>query len=125
MSSARGAKDMGRHYCTSLNHEEVDQVIFSQDSSMFASLSGRDTKFWDTVTGAPIGTIVDKVSAIAKDFSSTAASYNDSTITLYDVNSCTSLAMLNVAPASGVDHNTPFLPVGVKTLRASQLEYAR
>ncbi|KAM6496259.1 hypothetical protein JOM56_008965 [Amanita muscaria] len=81
------------------NHEEVDQVLFSQDSSMFASLSGRHTKFWDAVTGAPMGTIVDKVSAITDDFS-TAASYNDSTITLHDVNSCTSLATLSVAPAS-------------------------
>ncbi|KIL70481.1 hypothetical protein M378DRAFT_46513, partial [Amanita muscaria Koide BX008] len=80
---------------------KVIQVLFSQDSSMFASLNGRDAKFWDAVTGAPIGTIVDKVSAISDDFS-TAASYNDGLITLYDVNSCTSLATLNVAPASVV-----------------------
>ncbi|KAM6496263.1 Quinonprotein alcohol dehydrogenase-like superfamily [Amanita muscaria] len=96
----QGVPKIWDRFVTRQDHgEEVNRVVFSQDSSMFASLSERYAKFWDTVTGAPIGTIVDEVSAIADDFS-IAASYNNSTITLYGVNSCTSLATTNMAPAS-------------------------
>ncbi|KIL57007.1 hypothetical protein M378DRAFT_422540 [Amanita muscaria Koide BX008] len=68
-----------------LSHGGVTDIKFSLDSALFASCSQGESKIWDAATGRPVSTIPGHKFAVANDFS-TVVSWEDKTITFYNVN---------------------------------------
>ncbi|KIL57843.1 hypothetical protein M378DRAFT_15986 [Amanita muscaria Koide BX008] len=85
VSDVTGGPDNWDTLVARLSHgEQVDDVQFSLNNTMFASRSGV-LKVWDAATGTPVSMIRGSSLAIANDFS-TFASFKDNTIKLYNTN---------------------------------------